>query len=255
MNTLPKTITIFDSMKTFLPHSLATFASWRFNFFSKMRAGRPRSLFLCALGVLAVSSSLQASTTWNGPTWNVSTAIPDNNDVGLSDTRTVSIPDATEITGVTVNLTFTGGWNGDLYAYLVHGSGFSVLLNRPGRSLANPDGSASSGMSITIADSASMDIHTAIPMSGGSVSGTYQPDGRETDPLAVVDTDARTAMLADFIGLDPNGDWTLFIADQSAGDTSTLQSWSMTINAVPEPSSALLLLFSGAALLIHRRRA
>jgi MYXO-CTERM domain-containing protein len=210
-------------------------------------------MILCALGVLAFHSSAFASTTWNGPTWNVSTAIPDNNDVGFTDTRSVSIPDATEIESLTVTINLTGGWNGDLYVYLVHGDGFSVLLNRPGRSLANPDGSAASGMSITIADSATMDIHTAMPMSGGSVSGTYQPDGRETDPLLVLNTDARTAMLADFIGLDPNGTWKLFVADQSAGETSILQSWSLSITTVPEPSAALLGLL-GAVLLLRRRR-
>jgi subtilisin-like proprotein convertase family protein len=210
---------------------------------------------LCVLCGFAASPFAAASTTWNGPTWNVSTAIPDNNDVGLTSTQTVSAAGITQIENVTVTINLTGGWNGDLYAYLVHGSGFSVLLNRAGRSLANPDGSAASGMVITFADSAGSDIHTAIPMSGGSVSGTYQPDGRITDPLLVLNTDARPAMLADFIGLNPNGSWTLFVADQSAGSQSTLQSWSMTITGVPEPSCALVVLFSGSLLLTRRRRA
>lgn len=194
-----------------------------------------------------------ASTTWNGPTWTVSTAIPDNDDVGFSDTRTISIPGITEIESVTVDLNFTGGWNGDLYAYLVHGSGFAVLLNRPGRSLTASDGSATAGMAITIADSATMDIHTAIPMSGGSVNGTYQPDGRITDPYNTLDTDARPAMLADFIDLDANGTWTLFVADQSAGGVSTLQSWNLTVTGVPEPGTALLAVL-GLLPLLQRRR-
>jgi subtilisin-like proprotein convertase family protein len=69
----------------------------------------------------------------------------------------------------------------------------------------------------------------------------------------VLNTDARPAMLADFIGLDPNGNWTLFVADQNPGDTSTLQSWTLTITAVPEPSAALLS-FLGAVLLLRRCR-
>jgi len=194
-----------------------------------------------------------ASTTWIGPAWTVSTAIPDNDDVGFSDSRALSIPGISAIASVTVNLNFIGGWNGDLYAYLVHGSGFSVLLNRPGRSGSNPDGSSSSGMSITITDSATMDIHTAIPMSGGSVSGTYQPDGRTTDPLNTLDTDARPAMLADFVTLDPAGSWTLFVADQAAGEQSTLQSWSLTVTGVPEPGTTLLALL-GVLPLLRRRR-
>jgi subtilisin-like proprotein convertase family protein len=235
----------------------ATFAALRFKFFaSASRAAGAKWVghggpALPVLLLLALPAA--ASTTWTGPTWNVSTAIPDNDEVGITDTRSVSIPGITEIQSVTVNLNFTGGWNGDLYAYLVHADGFTVLLNRPGRSVASPDGSAASGMSITIADSAIMDIHTAIPMSGGSVSGTYQPDGRETDPYNTLNTDARTAMLADFTGLDPNGTWKLFVADQSAGETSSLQSWSLTITAVPEPGTCTLLGLSVGALLIRRR--
>lgn len=259
-------------MKTSPLRSLATFAALRFKFFSSashavgdkwadpagralpfLREQAPRSprlrvslhpnkplRLLCVLCGFAVTSSVIASTTWNGPTWSVSTLIPDNDEVGFTDTRNITIPAITEIESLTVNLNFTGGWNGDMYAYLVHGDGFAVLLNRPGRNLGNPDGSATVGMDITFDDSAFSDIHTAIPMSGGSVSGTWQPDGRETDPLLVLNTDARTAMLADFSGLDPNGTWTLFVADQSPGETSTLQSWSMTLTAVPEPSVALL---------------
>jgi MYXO-CTERM domain-containing protein len=60
-------------------------------------------------------------------------------------------------------------------------------------------------------------------------------------------------MLSNFIGLNPNGTWTLFVADQSAGETSTLQSWSMTITGVPEPSAALLGGL-GVLLLLRRRR-
>ena len=194
-----------------------------------------------------------ASMTWVGPTWNVSTAIPDNDDVGLTDTRNISPSGITGIESVTLTLNLTGGWNGDLFAYVVHGSGFSVLLNRPGRSVSNPDGSATVGMSIAFDDSAVSDIHTAIPMSGGSVTGTYQPDGRTTDPHFTLNTDARPAMLSAFTGLDPSGSWTLFIADQSPGAQSTLQSWSLTITGIPEPSTALLAAL-GCIPLMQRRR-
>jgi len=54
-----------------------------------------------------------------------------------------------------------------------------------------------------------------------------------------------------FIGLDPNGNWTLFVADQAAGETSTLQSWTLTITGVPEPSAAL---FGGLGVLLLLRR-
>src|SRR6478735_2903963 len=86
--------------------------------------------FLCALLPLTASA---ASTTFVD-TWNVSTAIPDNDDVGYTDTHVFSTPNITEIEHLSVNLNFSGGWNGDVYLYLAHDSGFSVLLNRPGRS-------------------------------------------------------------------------------------------------------------------------
>jgi subtilisin-like proprotein convertase family protein len=205
--------------------------------------------------LLFVAHPASASTTWTGPTWNVSTAVPDNDDVGLTATRSITIPAITEIQNVSVNLHFTGGWNGDLYAYLVHGSGFSVLLNRPGRSLSHPDGSATVGMQITFDDAAFSDVHTAIPISGGLVTGTYQPDGRTTDPHLTLNTDSRPAMLSSFDGLAASGIWTLFVADQSAGETSTLQSWALTIQGVPEPSTALLALLGILPLLRRRREA
>jgi len=212
-----------------------------------------RSLKLLPLAFLAVNSIAEASITWNGPTINVSTAVPDNDDAGLTSSQTVAATGITQIEQVTVTINLTGGWNGDLYAHLVHDSGFSVLLNRPGRSLANPDGSGSSGMAINFDDAALADIHTAIPMSGGSFSGTFQPDGRTTDPFDVLNTDSRPAMLSSFTGLGANGTWTLFIADQSAGETSTLQSWSVTITGVPEPST-LLLSSLAIPMLLRRRR-
>lgn len=186
-------------------------------------------LTLCALLPLSVF----ASTTITG-SWTVSSAIPDNDDVGYTDTRTLSATRITDIQNVSVELNFSGGWNGDLYAYLVHDTGFAVLLNRPGRSLTTPDGSASQGLSITLDDSYAFDIHTAIPLSG-SVSGNYQPDGRTADPLLVLDTDSRTAMLSSFEGMGANGSWTLFVADQSAGSTAILESWGMTVSGSYSP--------------------
>jgi subtilisin-like proprotein convertase family protein len=215
-------------------------------------SAKHRSL-VSAISIL-ISFPAAASMTWVGPTWNVSTAIPDNDDVGLTDIRSISPAGITVIDSVTLTLNLTGGWNGDLYAYVVHGSGFSVLLNRAGRSVSHPDGSATVGMSITFDDSAVTDIHTAIPMSGGSVTGIYQPDGRTTDPYFTLNTAPRPAVLSTFTGLDPAGSWTLFIADQSPGAQSTLQSWSLTIQGIPEPSALLMAMLGCLPLLMRNRR-
>jgi len=187
-------------------------------------------------------------------TWNVPTEIPDNDDIGFSNPQVLSEPVNPWIESVTVHLVFTGGWNGDLYAYLVHDGRLSVLLNRPGRSLDNPAGAGSSGMTVDLSDLAALDIHTALPATG-TPAGVYQPDGRATDPLLALDTDARTAPLSVFNGRNVNGTWTLFVADLSPGDVSTLQSWSLTIETVPEPSIAVLAAALGfTGVFLGRRR-
>jgi hypothetical protein len=184
--------------------------------------------------------------------FNVSTAIPDFSIIGLADTRQLDTW-MTEITSLQVRLEISGGWNGDLYAHLVHESGFTVLLNRAGRDASNPDGSGAAGMDVLLGDAAPADIHLAMPGSG-FVTGPYQPDGRTEDPNTVLDTSPRNAFLASFAGKNPNGSWTLYLADVSAGGTSTLVSWTLEITGVPEPSSSLLIAITTLGLLGIRRR-
>ncbi len=78
----------------------------------------------------------------------MNTTIPDNDDVGYSNMRNITSSDISEIQSITVDLNFTGGWNGDLYVDLVHNS----TLNRVGRSLSDLDGASSSGMTIFLTD-------------------------------------------------------------------------------------------------------
>ncbi|MCZ7638525.1 MAG: hypothetical protein M5U12_22225 [Verrucomicrobia bacterium] len=66
--------------------------------------------------------------------------MPDGNPSGWSDTRTLSGLPATGLLDVNVVLSVVGGYNGDLYAYLAHGGGFTVLLNRVGRTADAPFG-------------------------------------------------------------------------------------------------------------------
>ena len=70
----------------------------------------------------------------------------------------------------------------------------------------------------------------------------------------MLNTSARTVFLSSFNGLDPNGTWTLFIADASGGGQSTLQKWSVSIEGVPEPGSFALLLAGGGLLRSMRNR-
>jgi subtilisin-like proprotein convertase family protein len=186
---------------------------------------------------------------------NLNRPIPDGQGAGVADFETTSSTNH-QISAVQVSLNISGNFNGDLYCYLQHGTAVSVLLNRPGRSASNPDGYADSGFLITLSDSASNgDIHNyqnTVTL-GSPLTGLWQPDGRAIDPGSVLDTDPRTAMLNSFNGLDANGNWTLFLADLSAGGLSTLNSWQLVVNPLPEPSPGCLVIL-GALLGLVRRR-
>ena len=190
-------------------------------------------------------------------TFNPNAAIPDHNPTGLTDSHTISGL-GFQIADVRVTLNISGGYNGDLYGYLrLNSSPLVVLLNRVGVTGTDPDGYASSGFSITLAANAAHDIHFYQNFSpsyngSGQLTGTWQADGR-TDPL----TSSRGSLDA-FDGYNPNGTWTLFFADQNVGDQSTLVSWSLDIEAVPEPVVVALfifgVLFALSRLICWRRR-
>jgi subtilisin-like proprotein convertase family protein len=209
-------------------------------------------LALTAL-LLPVTAHAADSAITLTPSWSGSLVVPDNDGVGVSSSITVVAPGLDRIESVTMQLEIDGGWNGDLYGYLVHDGKLAMLMNRPGKTLANPGGSGSTGMTVTFSDLAVGDIHLTLPDSGVP-TGFFQPDGRLTDPLGVLDTDARTALLAVFTNENPNGTWTLFLADQGPGDTSTLKSWSLAVTVVPEPSAALMMGVAVMLRAVGRRR-
>jgi subtilisin-like proprotein convertase family protein len=184
-----------------------------------------------AVAALCIGTAKSAETVID---WTNSGDIPDNNPTGFADTRSISLDSSLVITGLEVRLNLSGGWNGDLYATLVHDSGFSVLLNRPGTTFSNPAGSGSSGMNIVLSDNAASDIHTAIG-SSGFITGTYQPDARTSDPALVTSSSPRSAFLSSFNETAVNGSWTLFLADDAEVDTSTLLGWGLTFTSESRP--------------------
>ena len=202
--------------------------------------------------LLLPSLTCSASTTVDLD-WTLNSTIPDNSPTGLVDSRVISGSSISMITSVEVRLRIDGGWNGDLYVFLSHDSGITILLNRPGKTESISIGSGSSGFDIILSDDAVSDMHTPT-VGSGPVTGTFQPDAREDDPLEVLDTSPRTAYLSVFQGMDSNGTWTLFLADNVSGDESTLVEWGMSITGIPEPSSAVLLLLGAAGIIIRRRR-
>ena len=204
---------------------------------------------------IAVSAVTTASATVSGiisETWSGSQIIPDNNASGVAFNFNVAAGGPFVITNVEVSLNIAGGWNGDLYAYLSHGSGFSVLLNRTGRTAGNSAGSGVSGMSLTLADNYLPDVHTAV---NNPLTGNFAPDGRFVNPFTTLDTDTRTAFLSSFNNLDPNGSWTLFFADVAPLAGSTIQNWTVSLGVtVPIPEPGSMALFGLAAALYGTRR-
>jgi hypothetical protein len=112
------------------------------------------------------------------------------------------------------------------------------------------------GFNVTFDDQGGTDIHLYSPNNTASpLTGTWSVDGRNVNPLTVTSADARTAFLSSFNGLDPNGSWTLFLADMSGGDQSTLASWSLEISIIPEPTTVAMMVFGVVAVGVwaHRR--
>src|SRR5580698_1840488 len=117
-----------------------------------------RLAILMALVAMAPLPHLEAQTT-ETYTFTTNRLVPDGNPSGLSDVRVLNSAIA-NITSMTVHLKTTGEFNGDLYGYLVHSNGFTVLLNRPGKTASNPYGYADSGFDVTFQDGAANgDIH------------------------------------------------------------------------------------------------
>jgi len=195
--------------------------------------------------------------------WTGSQEIPDNSATGIAYNFNLSDP-ATVIQNVSVTLNLSGGWNGDLYAYLSHGTETAVLLNRVGVSDANPDGYGNTGFSVTLSGSTLTDIHNYQALSpsyngSGQLTGTWGADGRSITPDAsgsTFDSAPRNATLSTLNGSDPNGSWTLFIADQSGGFISTLNGYTVEVTAVPEPAETALVVGAilGFSALVLKKR-
>jgi len=187
---------------------------------------------------------------------NVNSVIPDGDFNGIQSSMTLSgLPNS--ITDVNLSLTVSGGFNGDFYAYLFHNSTSAILLNRVGRGSSSgvgyPDsgfGTNASSALFTFDDQGGQDVHLYRTFSyslnaNGQLTGTWQVDGRAIDPLSagsVFDSAPRSSFLSTFNSGDPNGTWTLFIADMSSGGEGTLANWGLNITAVPEPASGVLFL-------------
>ena len=210
-----------------------------------------RQLVICSLALI-MAWTAQGGIIYS-PANNINANIPDGSPSGWAGTATASgyLPSLSDIS---VTLNISGGYNGDLYAGLSYGGVLVPLLNRVGVSSGNPFGSDGAGMSVTLSDSGSVNIHAA---GDGVLGGTYRADGQNIDPLSSASSFSATggSIMLDAVGtgfgnMNPNGTWTLFLADLSGGGQSTLVSWSLEITAVPEPVNVALGIFAGVFVVV-----
>jgi hypothetical protein len=146
-----------------------------------MQPIKPASLTACVLAGLCGTAAAQLAFDFSIGLPDGG-QIPDGNLAGWSDTRTLSGLPSGSILDLNVRLSVSGGYNGDLCGYLTHGSGFTILVNRVGRTASNPFGYENAGLSVTFDDEAvgSADIHSYQNMGGYSVFGgaVWRPDAR-----------------------------------------------------------------------------
>jgi len=191
--------------------------------------------------------------------------VADGNPVGWMGQFTVSGLFGS-ISKVEVIFDISGGYNGDLYAYMTGPLGQkSVLLNRPGVNGANPFGSGDAGFSITLDPDTANNIHdyglSYSLNSRGQVTGTWATDGRDIDPQsngAAFDLAPISAGLDLFegqTGTELNGLWTLFVADCAVGGGAPILNGLnlQIITTVPEPQSWLLWLIGSLGLIWRLR--
>ena len=194
--------------------------------------------------------------------FNVDELIPDDDVGGLQSVQTLSgFEDGAVISSIEVSLKIVGtpdAYSGDYYVSLLGPyGGFSVLLNRAGKTAASTLGYGDNGFDVVFT-AGSPDIHNyqdenPVYDTNYLLTGSWAADGRNVDPENVVDTDDRTAGLDVFNGEDPSGDWTLFVADMNLNGSGTLESWGVNIAAVPEPAVISLLALFGGSMLFFRR--
>ena len=198
--------------------------------------------------LLLAALASRASSTNATFTATPGLAVPDANPVGLISTLTVGGMTGNTI-NLTVNLDLTGGFNGDLYAYLVSPTGtMVVLLNRVGIGSGHPFGYGNAGFNITLDSASGNNIHNyqsgSYTLTGGQLTGTWAPDSRTILPNSApsaFDLAPTGNTLVNLDGADPNGVWTLFLADLAPGGQSTIVSWGLTVMTVPEPQTWTLL--------------
>ena len=187
---------------------------------------------LVVSALLPAQASLYSIGNVNGSGTSLNQTIYDANPSGSTSSLLVSGA-GSSLSAITVTLNLSGGYNGDLYGYLSYNGTLVTLLNRvgtgSGSAIQNAFGFSTAGFNnVTLDDAAT----------GGNIHNVQNPAS-----FPSVSYTADGGNLTSFNGVNPNGTWTLFFADLSSGNTSTLNGWSLDITAVPEPVNVAMAIF------------
>ena len=151
----------------------------------------------------------------------LSLAIPDDDPLGVSDTRTVA-EDAL-ISDLNVSVKITHGWVGDLGVRLQHvDTGTAVdLIDQPGVPTSS-FGCSGDDIDATLDDEAAAAAEDACAAGSPAIGGELVPN----------------AALSLFNGQNLAGSWTLTALDSSLGVSGTLDEWCLVVNDPPPPPGA-----------------
>jgi subtilisin-like proprotein convertase family protein len=144
-------------------------------------------------------------------------AIVDNSPTSINAVSTLTVPAGGRIDSLRASVNVSHTAVGDLHVWLTSPAGTRVDLVETPFSNLNWSGP------VTFDDNAFESIQD-VPDGAGSLSGDYVPD----EPLAT------------FIGQDRAGTWTLRVTDNFAGDSGTLNGWSIDTDQ-PACSSSVTL--------------
>lgn len=234
-------------------------------------------VFIAGLVGFTATASAQVFTSY------VNTSIPDGDPNGTAFNLDVSGMSAINTNSFKVDLDIEGdpiAGSGDLYVYLRSPDGkIAVLLNRPGVTTSNGIGYQDNGFKVTIYDGVNDPTHkdatgTAQPFTNihfyqddpiygsavgeNGVTGIFKSDGRYVDPLSLqaqFSTTTTDKSLQVFQGVDPNGTWSLFVADVASGGSAKLVSWGLEFTSIPEPQEYAMAIGIGLmGFAIYRRR-
>jgi len=138
----------------------------------------------------------------------------------------------------------------DLDILLVGPTGASVILmNDIG------GGYDINSVNLTFDDAAA----NSLPIGSQITTGTYKPtsNGAAYSFPSPAPSGPYGSLLAAFAGLDPNGDWKLFVVDDFVQDSGSISGgWqlNLTVEDIPEPATSMLLGGGLALFFIARRK-